>query len=37
MVELYNIIVGNIYNYNKIGIYLSIGKKEKIIIILKAF
>ena len=32
IVGIYNIIVGDIYNYNKIGIYLGIGKKEKVII-----
>ena len=29
---VYNIIVGDIYNYNKIGVRLGIGKKEKVII-----
>ena len=28
---IYNIIVGDIYNYNKIGVRLGIGKKEKVI------
>ena len=37
MVGLYKIIVGDIYNYNKIGIRLGIGKKEKVITALKAF
>jgi len=37
VVGLYKIIVGDIYNYNKIGIYLGVGKKEKVIIALKAF
>ena len=37
MVGLYKIIVGDIYNYNKIGIHLGIGKKKKVIIALKAF
>jgi hypothetical protein len=31
-VGVYNIIIGDIYNYNEIGVYLNIGKKEKIII-----
>jgi hypothetical protein len=30
-VGVYNIIVGDIYNYNKIGVRLGIGKKEKVI------
>jgi hypothetical protein len=30
-VGIYNIIVGDIYNYNKIGIRLGIGKKERVI------
>ena len=34
---LYKIIVGDIYNYNKMGIRLGVGKKEKVIIALKAF
>ena len=29
--------MGDIYNYNKIGICLGVGKKEKVIITLKAF
>ena len=29
---IYNIIVGDIYNYNETGVRLSIGKKEKVII-----
>jgi len=29
--------VGDIYNYNKTGICLGIGKKEKVITALKAF
>jgi len=29
--------VGDIYNYNEIGIRLGIGKKEKVITALKAF
>ena len=29
--------MGDIYNYNKIGIYLGTGKKKKVIIALKAF
>jgi len=37
VVGLYKIIVGDIYNYNKTGIRLGIGKKEKVIITLKAF
>ena len=32
IVGIYNIIVGDIYNYNKIGVRLGIGKKEKVII-----
>ena len=28
---IYNIIVGDIYNYNKTGVCLNISKKEKII------
>ncbi|OCK74513.1 hypothetical protein K432DRAFT_273653, partial [Lepidopterella palustris CBS 459.81] len=35
IVAIYNIIVGEIYNYNKIGVRLGIGKKEKLIITLK--
>ena len=31
-VGIYNIIVGDIYNYNKIVMRLGIGKKEKIFI-----
>jgi len=34
---LYGIEVGDIYNYNKTGICLGMGKKEKVIIALKAF
>ena len=30
-------MVGDIYNYNKMGICLGVGKKEKVIIALKAF
>ena len=30
-------MVGDIYNYNKIGIRLGVGKKEKVIMALKAF
>jgi len=30
-------MIGDIYNYNKIGIRLGAGKKEKVIIALKAF
>jgi hypothetical protein len=30
-------MVGDIYNYNKTGIRLGVGKKEKVIIALKAF
>jgi len=30
-VGLYKIIAGDIYNYNKMGIYLGVGKKEKVI------
>ena len=30
-------MVGDIYNYNKTGIRLGAGKKEKVIIALKAF
>jgi hypothetical protein len=37
VVGLYNIIVGDIYNYNKTGIRLGAGKKEKVITALKAF
>jgi len=37
VVGLYKIIVEDIYNYNKIGIRLGVGKKEKVIITLKAF
>ena len=37
MVGLYKIIVRDIYNYNKTGICLGAGKKEKVIIALKAF
>ena len=37
LIGLYKIIVGDIYNYNKIGIRLGAGKKEKVIIALKAF
>ena len=29
--------MGDIYNYNNIGIRLGVGKKEKVIIALKAF
>ena len=29
--------MGDIYNYNKTGIRLGVGKKEKVIIALKAF
>ena len=29
---IYNIVVGDIYNYNEIGMRLGIGKKEKVII-----
>ena len=29
---IYNIIVGDIYNYNKIGVCLNINKKKKVII-----
>jgi len=32
MVGIYNIMVGDIYNYNEIGMRLGIGKKEKVII-----
>jgi hypothetical protein len=31
-VGVYNIIVGDIYNYDEIGVRLGIGKKEKVII-----
>ena len=31
---IYNIIVGDMYNYNKVGVRLGIGKKEKVIIII---
>ena len=34
---LYEIIVKNTYNYNKTGIHLGIGKKEKVITASKAF
>ena len=37
MVGLYKIIVGDIYNYNEMGIHLGTGKKEKVITALKAF
>ena len=37
VVGLYEIMVGDIYNYNKIGIRLGVGKKEKVITALKAF
>ena len=37
MVGLYEIIVGDIYNYDETGIRLGAGKKEKVIIALKAF
>jgi len=37
VVGLYKIIVGDIYNYNAMGICLGAGKKKKIIIVLKAF
>jgi hypothetical protein len=30
-VGIYNIIVGDIYNYNKTGVRLGVGKKEKVI------
>jgi hypothetical protein len=30
-VGVYNIIVGDIYNYNETDVCLSIGKKEKVI------
>ena len=28
---IYNIIIGDIYNYNKTGVRLGIGKKKKVI------
>ena len=28
---IYNIMVGDIYNYNKTGVRLGVGKKEKVI------
>ena len=31
IIGIYNIIIGDIYNYNKTGMRLSIGKKEKVI------
>jgi hypothetical protein len=31
-VGVYNIIVGDIYNYDKMSVRLNIGKKEKVII-----
>jgi hypothetical protein len=31
-VGVYNIIVGDIYNYNETGVRLGVGKKEKVII-----
>ena len=34
---LYGIKVGDIYNYDEMGICLGIGKKEKVITALKAF
>jgi len=37
VVGLYKIMVGDIYNYNETGIRLGVGKKEKVIIALKAF
>ena len=37
IIKLYKIIVGDIYNYNKTGVHLGVGKKEKVIIALKAF
>lgn len=37
IIGLYKIIVGDIYNYNKINIRLGVGKKEKVITALKAF
>jgi hypothetical protein len=36
-IGLYGIKVGDIYNYNKTGVRLGKGKKEKVIIALKAF
>jgi hypothetical protein len=36
-IGLYGIEVGDIYNYNKTGVYLERGKKEKVIIASKAF
>ena len=36
-IGLYKIEVGDIYNYNKTGVHLRKGKKEKVIIALKAF
>ena len=36
-IKLYRIKVKDIYNYNKTGIYLGKGKKEKVIMALKAF
>jgi len=32
IVGIYNIVVGDIYNYNKTGVDLGVGKKEKVII-----
>ena len=29
--------MGDIYNYDETGVYLSVGKKEKVIMTLKAF
>jgi len=37
VVGLYEIIVGDIYNCNKTGIRLGVGRKEKVITALKAF
>ena len=37
MVGLYEIMVGDTYNYDETGIRLGAGKKEKVIIALKAF
>jgi hypothetical protein len=37
VIGLYEIMVGDIYNYNKIGVRLGVGKKKKVITALKAF
>jgi len=37
VVGLYEIMVGDTYNYNETGIRLGVGKKEKVITASKAF